>query len=310
MVLMKITLALSGGGVKGFAHIGVLRVLEGEGFRIQGIAGSSAGGLVGALYAAGYSPDQLETRLRQIDQGNLFSRMHGDGPSLLGFTGVQAILHKLLGERTFADLRLPLAVTATDLATGMPMVIRQGRLLDAVLATSAAPGVFPARSQDGRTLVDGGVMNPIPIAQARALSPNDPVVAVVLSPPIGWQRVTKAGSPGNIPVLMANLPFAYRLAGRLRLAQAFNLFVQSMDLTGQMLMHIQLQLERPEVIIRPELGEIGLVDQVDIPELIKLGELAARKAMPQLKHAFSWLNRLRRRVVRKTSNKTGINNGP
>ncbi len=83
---MNITLALSGGGVKGFAHIGVVTsTWRRKDFRSRGLAGTSAGGLVGALYAAGYSPDEMEARLRDIDQGNLFSRMHGDGPALLGF---------------------------------------------------------------------------------------------------------------------------------------------------------------------------------------------------------------------------------
>lgn len=298
MLCMNITLALGGGGVKGFAHIGVLRVLEREGFQIRGVSGTSAGGLAGALYAAGYSPDDMENRLREVDQGTLFARMHGDGPALFGFSGVIAILKELLGERTFADLRIPLAVTATDLTAGMPTVIKQGRIFDAVLASSAAPGVFPARSLDGQLFVDGGVMNPIPVAEARALSPGTPVVAVVLTPPIGWQREVKNVSPENIPVLMTNLPLAYRLAGRLRLAQAFNLFVQSMDLTGQMLMHAQLQLERPEVIIRPEVGQIGIVDRVDIPEVIKSGELATLKALAEIHKAVSWQSRLRRKVAR------------
>lgn len=305
MVSMNVTLALSGGGVKGFAHIGVIRVLEGEGYTIQGIAGTSAGGLVGALYAAGYSPEAMEKRLREIDQGSLFARMHGDGPSLLGFSGVTAILSDLLGERTFDNLRLPLAVTATDLSSGTPVVIRKGRLLDAVLATSAAPGVFPARSQAGQTLIDGGVMNPIPVAEARALYPAAPVVAVVLSPPIGWQREARQVSTETIPVLMTNLPLVYRLAGRLRLTQAFNLFVQSMDLTGQMLLDKQLRLEQPDVIIRPELGQIGMVDRVDIPQLIKTGELSARRALTEIRKACSWQSRLRRNLNRKISHISG-----
>src|SRR4030042_295517 len=187
MIWMNISLALSGGGVKGFAHIGSLRVLEKAGFRIQGLAGTSAGGLVGALYAAGYSPDEMAERLGDIDQGNLFSRMHGDGPALLGMAGFTAILEELLGQRNFDELRIPLALTATDLNTGLPVVIKQGRLLDAVLATSAVPGVFPARVINGHRLVDGAIMNPIPVAEARALYPKGPVIAVVLSPPLGWQ---------------------------------------------------------------------------------------------------------------------------
>lgn len=310
MVWMNITLALSGGGVKGFAHIGALRVLEKEGFCIKGVAGTSAGGMVGALYAAGYSPDEMEKQLREIDQGNLFSRIHGDGPSLLGFAGATEIIKELVGERTFDDIRLPLAVTATDLSCGIPVVIKQGRLLDAILATSAIPGVFPARIQDGQMLVDGGVMNPIPIAEARALDPRVPVVAIVLTPPIAWQRESREISMAGIPILMTNLPLVYRLAGRLRLTQAFNLFVQAMDLTGQMLLHEQLLLEQPDVVIYPELGQIGIIDQVDIPELIKLGELATRKALPKIRRAVSWQYRLRRNLSRIISPRPGTDHEP
>jgi predicted acylesterase/phospholipase RssA len=127
---------------------------------------------------------------------------------------------------------------------------------------------------DGHQLVDGGIMNPIPVAEARTLFPEGPVVAVVLSPPLGWQSDSSIESPGNFPLLMTNIPLVYRLAGRLRLAQAFNIFIHSMDLTGQMLMDKQLKLERPEVIIRPKLASIGIVDRVDTPEVIKMGELA------------------------------------
>ena len=293
---MNITLALSGGGVKGFAHIGSLRVLEREGFRIRGVAGTSVGGLVGALYAAGYSPDEMEARLRDIDQGNLFTRMHGDGPALLGLAGVTAILSELLGDRTFDDLHLPLAVTATDLISGLPVVIKQGRLIDAVLATSAVPGIFPAKLMGGHLLVDGAVMNPIPVAVARVLYPNVPVVAVVLSPPLGWQKDANYKFAESIPVLMTNLPLVYRLAGRLRLTQAFNIFIHSMDLSGLMLMDKQLNLEKPEVIIRPHLGPIGIIDRVDIPEMIKSGEVATLDALPDIRREASWHYRIRRKL--------------
>jgi NTE family protein len=310
MLQMNITLALSGGGVKGFAHIGSLRVLEAEGFRIRGVAGTSAGGLVGALYAAGYSPDEMEARLRDIDQGNLFSRMHCDGPALLGLAGVSAILSDLLGERTFDDLRLPLAVTATDLISGLPVIIKQGRLIDAVLATSAVPGVFPTKSIGEHLLVDGGVMNPIPVAEARALYPDGPVVAVVLSPPLGWQKDANYQFAESVPVLMTNLPLVYRLAGRLRLTQAFNIFIHSMDLSGLMLMDKQLKLEQPEVIIRPNLGPIGIIDRVDIPAVIKSGEVATRVAIPDIRKSVSWQNGIKRSVSRLMSRSRGTHDEP
>jgi NTE family protein len=295
---MNITLALSGGGVKGFAHIGAIQALEKYGFTIRGVAGTSAGGLVGTLYAAGYSPDEMKERLRDIDQGNLFSHMHGEGPALFGFAGAQAILYELLGERSFDDVRIPLAVTATDLNSGMPIVIKKGRLIDAVLATSAVPGVFPAQQLDGRRLVDGGIMNPVPVKEARQLFPAGPVIAVVLSPEIGWQVSAHIESVENIPLLMTDLPLVYRIAGRLRLAQAFNLFIHSMDLTGQMLLDSQLRLEKPEVVIRPDIGPIGLIDKVDIPKLLECGDRAVVDALPELYKMFSWQYRLRKKLTR------------
>lgn len=296
MELMNITLALSGGGVKGFAHIGVLRILEDKGFTIRGVAGTSAGGLVAALYAAGYSPDEMETRLRDIDQGNLFSHMHGEEPALFGFAGVAAILSELLADRSFDTVRIPLALTATDLNTGLPVVIKQGKLIDAVLATSAVPGVFPARQLSGHRLVDGGIMNPVPVGEARALFPKGPVIAVVLSPPLGWQVKAGVQSVETFPLLMSDLPLVYRIAGRLRLAQAFNLFIHSMDLTGQMLLDKQLKLEKPEVIIRPDIGPMGIIDHVDIPELIKSGEQAALSSLPEIYNASGWQSRIKHRV--------------
>jgi predicted acylesterase/phospholipase RssA len=97
---------------------------------------------------------------------------------------------------------------------------------------------------------------------------------------------------------MTNLPLVYRLAGRLRLAQAFNLFIHSMDLSSLMLMDKQLMLEKPEVIIRPKLGTIGIIDQVDIPEVIKSGELATREALVEIRKAMSWQYQLRQRISR------------
>jgi NTE family protein len=298
MLEMNITLALGGGGVKGFAHVGVLRVLEAEGFRIRGIAGTSAGGMIGALYASGYSPDEIEKRLLKVDQGSLFTRMHGDGPALLGFSGVSTFLTELLCEKTFADLRLPLVITATDLTHGLPVVINQGRLKDAVLATSALPGIFPPVSMDGQLLVDGAVSNPIPVALARALYPKVPVAAVILSPPIGWQQQLGFGEERRVLPFPTNFPLVYKLAARLRLAQAFNIFLQSTDLTGLVLLDKQLRLEHPDVTIHPEVWRYGSLDHVDISQIVKLGESAARKVIPDFRKKITWQYRLRQKAAR------------
>src|SRR5512143_3205463 len=123
---MDISVALGGGGARGNSHVGVLRRLEREGYRIRAVAGTSFGGIVAALYAAGFTPDEIEEIFCRVDQAALYGRAPGDGPSLLGLAGVTHWLNETLGERTFADLKIPCALTAVDLNSGQEVVLSEG----------------------------------------------------------------------------------------------------------------------------------------------------------------------------------------
>src|SRR5512143_1574107 len=112
---MEIAVALGGGGAKGNSHIGVLRFLEKQGFRIRAIAGSSFGGLVACFYAAGFSPDQIEEIFTQVDQSKMYARAREERSSLLGLRNVDGWLSDRFGEFTFDDMLIPCAVTAVDL---------------------------------------------------------------------------------------------------------------------------------------------------------------------------------------------------
>lgn len=291
---MDITVALGGGGAKGHAHIGVLRVLLRQGFRVRAVAGTSAGAIIGAMFAAGMSPDAIEAANLTVDQDRVFERNPHDGPSLMGLKGVEDLLRRTIGERTFEELALPFIATAVDVHSGEEVWLRHGRVLDAVLASSAVPGVFPPQTWNGRLLVDGGVLDPVPVRAARALAPNLPVVAVVLSPP------PEQLGPTHAPRLLANVPFIHRISGRLRLAQAFDIFLRSVDVAGACFTEMRLALDQPDVVIRPAVGHIGLTDKVDIPAVAALGEQAAEAALPALREAVSWRGRwqrLRRRFA-------------
>ena len=291
---MNIAIALGGGGARGMAHIGVLRRLEQEGFQVRVVAGTSAGGIIAALYASGQTPDQMEAAFAEVDQSKLFARASQEGPGLLGLSGAEAVLKKFLGERTFADLRMPCAMAATDIRSGREVVLREGRVLDAVMATIAVPGVFPPKEYGDIQLVDGAVVDPVPVSLARQLAPALPVVAVVLSP-----LVQPTTSPGVLPLpLTVPGPIMERLT-RTRIAQAFGIFVSAVDAGGHMITELRLQVDRPDVIIRPAVGDIGLLDKVDIHKVVRLGEKAADAALPELKRAVSWPSRLRRRVMQR-----------
>ncbi|MBL7161333.1 MAG: patatin-like phospholipase family protein [Anaerolineales bacterium] len=283
---MDINLALGGGGSKGNAHIGVLRVLEREGFRVRAIAGTSAGGMAAAAYAAGYKPDEIENYMRQVDQGKLYSFHFRGEPSLLGIDGLQESLNDLMGERTFDDLQIPCALTAVDLDSGEEVILKEGRVTDALLATVAIPGIYPAKKRDDHLLVDGGVLDPVPVAVVRAISPNPrtPVVAVVLSP------ATKKHTTLTAP--QYNLIF--NRISRMRVAQAFEIFIRSIEIGMFAITELRLQIDAPEVIIRPDVSQIGYLDRVDVSAVAKLGERAAEAALPELKRAVGW----RRRVGR------------
>jgi len=287
---MDITLALGAGGAKGNSHIGVLRQLEAHGFRIRAIAGTSFGGVVGAFYAAGYSIDELEEIFARADQHHLYGRRPQDTASLYGLAGIEQWLIDGLGDRTFADLKIPFAVVAVDLNSAHEVILCEGRVRDAILSTIALPAIFSPFQVDGMELVDGGIFDPVPVSIARLLAPRLPVVAVALSKPIGEASRLPAF---NLPIPE---PIAQQLT-RLRIAQAFGVFMRSLDVSDRLLTDLRLKIDKPDVVIRPEVADIGLLDIVDIHEIAKRGEAAFETALPEIRRATSWPNRLSRRFV-------------
>jgi NTE family protein len=291
---MDIALALGGGGSRGYAHIGVLRRLEQGGYHVQVVAGTSAGGIMAALYAAGYTPDEMEAVFIDLDQSKLFGRTFKDGPGLLGLSTAEKVLEGLLGDLRFEDLKLPCAMIAVDLQTGQEVVLNHGRVVDAIMATIAVPGVFPPKDYKDTQLVDGAVLNPVPVSVARWLAPNLPVVAVVLDATARPNYVFP-----NIPLpVQVPIPIVKRLT-RTRVAQAFGIFLRSVDISSRKMAELRLLADDPEVIISPNVGGVGLLDKVDVPKIVRLGEEAADAGLPDLRRAVAWPNRLRRMVFPK-----------
>ncbi len=286
---MDITLALGAGGAKGNAHIGVLRRLEQEGFRIKGIAGTSFGGLIAVLFAAGYRPNDLEDMLAALDSNRFYGHGPNDGPSLMGLAGVARLLEEVLGDRTFEQLRIPCVVTATDLKSGSEVVLSSGRLVDALLATTTMPAVFPVRYIGDFELVDGGTLDPVPVAPARALLPRLPVVAVALNIPMGTPaRTWSIPIPGFLP-----RPLVQRIS-QMRYGLILDVFVRSFDIVSRAVAEYRLEMDKPDVIIRPRVGNIDTLDIIDVHEVVRIGEAAVDEVLPQLKQKFTLRRRIRR----------------
>ncbi len=301
---MQIALALGGGGSKGHAHTGVLRVLEREQISIGAMAGTSMGALIGAVYLAGNSLESIESRLDETEYRQLFRRGPASGNSLMGLKGVEELLEDTLGEQTFEDLPVPFAVTAVDLITGVELMLRSGRLVDAVLAAIALPGIFPARKMGDYQLMDGGVSNPVPVTLARRLAPSLPVVAVSLSKPPQLEHEIET------PSALKAKPLLDRFTN-LRWGQALSTFMRSMTISGALLTEYRLASEKPEVIIRPDVETIGILDEIDVPWVVKLGEQAAERALPEIRRHLHWRRQFIRRIglgdlMRRLSSRNGL----
>jgi len=289
---MEITLALGGGGVRGVAHIGVLRALENHGFKIRAIAGTSAGGLVGAVYAAGFSTEKIEKTIHEMDQNRSFLHFSDDSPSLLGISGVSNKLSELLADRTFDELKIPFAATAVSLYTGEEIILTKGKVIDAVLATIAVPGVFPSREIGGRVLIDGGVLDPVPVQVARWLRPDLPVVAVML------HKTPKDWVPDELPLplpIPGPTPIVDRLL-KLRPVQAFKIFTRSIEVSSKHLSELSMRLYKPEVIITPCVGHIGLLQNINAKEMIEAGIDATEEVLTQIESEANWMKKLQRKV--------------
>jgi NTE family protein len=253
--------------VKCFAQLGALQAFERAGLRVRAVAATSAGGLVGAGFAAGHGVPRLIEELAATQLSARFRRARR-GEALLDARAAHHVIHTLVGLRTFAELDVPLALTTVDLDSGARHVLHAGAVAPALRAAIAIPGLFPPETLHGKRLIDGGAIDPVPVRAARRLAPGLPVVAVVLTPrPAGTARHPAAARLDGLP--------AARLFRRLRFVRAFEVFVRAADISHRALLESRLTLDQPEIIIRPNVAHLDLFGRVDALAVVAEGERAA-----------------------------------
>ena len=268
---MKFGLALGGGGARGAAHIGVLMELERLGLKPDLVTGTSIGGLVGALISAGLNSQQVTDVFEGMEFGKLYS-MPWQKPALTDNRKLEKLLAESIGRPTFADLKIPLAVMATDLVTRELVVGEEGDVVSAVLATTAFPVMLPPVERDGRTLIDGGALNNCPFDVARVRG-ADYVLAVDLA----------NSAPYGTPVPD---PRRDSLLGRLLARTAREPVYQAVSTMADILTYqnVAANLEKspPDLFLQPEMGTIGLFDFHRLQEGIQVGREAARAEVVKL----------------------------
>jgi NTE family protein len=250
--LPKVALVLGGGAAKGFAHVGVIRVLEKEKIPIDMIVATSVGALVGAIYASERDSFQLEWLAYQVTKEDIFdfSILYSKLGPVQG-EKLEEFLKTKLKVKKLEDLELPLYPVATDLMTGETVTLVKGSVARAVRASSAIPGVFVPVQFAGRTLIDGGVTNNLPIEIARQKG-ADIVIAVNLSQDVK----------------------------NVQIDSVIDIILQSIDIMGKELLKYKRQ--GAEVLIEPQLGDVGTMDFSQKKKCIEEGMKAARKALPQI----------------------------
>lgn len=293
-------LALGSGGARGAAHVGVLKVLEREGIGVAAIAGSSIGAMVGGAYAAGIPVERIEEEWRRASLPQVVRTFLPTFPraGLSSGAELERYLRSIFGDLRIEDLRIPFAAVATDLDTGEAVVIREGPLVEALRASTAIPGIFRPVRWRGRILVDGGLVEPVPVGVCRKLGAGI-VVGVDVSPrPVPttperrslWEELEgRLRALEERPWVPASLlEFLETRLERPRerpLPGLFSLLNQSALILLQEVTELKLKLCPPDILVRPRFPSQPvsyLRTYLSAAEYISLGERAMEEALPEL----------------------------
>jgi NTE family protein len=253
----KIALVLGAGAAKGFAHIGVLKVLESNKIPVHMIVGTSAGSFVGALYAYGFSSFELQKLSFAIEKNDIIDLTVPDRGFIKG-EKVEGYINHILRDTPIEKLRIPFYAVATDIQNGSEVVFGSGNTGTAVRASCSIPGVFIPPVISGRMYVDGGVVSPVAVDAAKKLG-ADIVIAVDLS-----------GDPDS-PIPKGTV----------------ELILQSINI-----MHMKLavpQLEKADIVIKPRVGYLGSTDFTKRHDAVLEGEKATLSALPKIREMITRL---------------------
>ena len=300
---LKFGLVLGGGAARGWAHLGVIRSLQQAGLHPDLVCGTSIGALVGAALASG-ELDRFEHWVRQLRVRDVVRLMDiGFGGGLLKGDRLVEFFNKAYPDRPIADLGMPFGAVATDLRTGAEVWLKDGSTLEAVRASIALPGLLSPKVVGGRTLVDGVLVNPVPVSLARAMG-ADVVLAVNLNADlIGRHLRQESSSPSPVPDEPAQpwfVEFSQRMGSRLSqmfrrdgsgTPSMFEVVTTSVSIMQVSITRSRMASEPPDVTLAPKVSQIGIMEFHRAAEAIEAGQEAAEQVLPALRECLGpdWL---------------------
>lgn len=299
----KIGLALGSGVARGWAHLGVLRALNRYGIEPDVIAGTSIGAVVGGIHLAGKA-DALERWARSLTKVRMISyidfRVRNGG--MLGGRHLVDAMRRDLGDVKVEDLNTPFVAIATDLITGHEVWLRKGDLVDAMRTSFSLPGIFEPMQHEQRWLVDGALVNPVPVSVCRALGAQMVIAVNLNADIIGKER--RSGS--DVPTvagfdLLSELQNSEGATAKSRIGalasrifrrepsqpSMFGVMISALGIVQDRISRSRLAGEPPDVHVTPRLGNIGLFEFDRADEIIAEGEASVERVLPDLHDAIS-----------------------
>jgi len=249
----KVGVALSGGATYGAAHVGVLQVLEENGIHAHLVAGTSAGALVGAAYCAGIPLSEIETLFRTMKWPTLLKLSIRNTLSIFDTQPMEEFLRRKIGDIEFKDLKIPFAAVACDIHTGAKVVLDTGPVAPAIRASAAIPGLFSPVEINGRLLVDGGIVDNLPVDEVRAMG-----AGYVISSDVS-HRGPHTKKPENLFEITLSMVYIMQTHAALPHEDASNCY------------------------IRPNVSQYSSWGFKDVPQVTEAGREAARQVIPQLR---------------------------
>jgi len=271
----KVGLALGGGAARGMAHIGVLQILEKSNIPIDMIAGTSAGAAVGAIYAQGKNTDELKKLAQSWDWKQRAQVIDLALPRSGFIAGhrIKKLLKSIIGDVNFDELKMPFACVATDVITGEEVVINQGSVLEAVRASISVPIIFSVVKYGERYLVDGGLVNPVPVSVLKDMG-ADFIIAVNVTPRLnripGAVYLKESDSEGKSATKEPNI---------------FSVIMKIFSINNSQV--VEASLNGADVIIEPRMAGIGMADFSHAEECILEGGLSAIDAVLEIKRRLA-----------------------
>ncbi len=304
-MVRKIGLALGAGAARGFAHIGVLKVLDEEKIPVDFIAGTSIGALMGAIYASGISAKEMEELVLNLDRRKATSFFTPTIPysGLVEGKRITEFMKSIIGNPNIEDLKIPFAAIATDVLNGREVVITKGSAIEAIRASISIPGIFTPCEYNGNFLVDGGLVNPVPVSCVSDMGADFIIAVNVLPSPEKETRKLKMKDeeerlhtlPISSKIVNTRLsqflepvrnvienPFV-TLTGKLKTIREspsiFTIILQTIAIMEHQILNLQLKYSKPDILIEPGVEFIKPLEFYRGKEGIVKGEIAARHSL-------------------------------